>query len=144
MNPPGEIALVQYGHLKMLWIFVSSIFLIQRLRKPFGISSSYPSSFWHAVCPRFFFFFFWFIYLFVIILPLGLLPSVRPATFSGKVERKDSVGTIITNSKVQKWRFIIFWPSQVWDQDWNTIMSLKAKLHTLCSHFLWWPFADQY
>lgn len=145
MNPWGKIALVQYGHLKMLWIFVSSIFLIQRLRNPIGICSSYPPAFYTLFAPGFFFFFGGgLIYLFVIILPLGLLPSVRSAIFSEEGERKDSDGTITTNSKVQKWRLMILWPSQAWDQDWNTDTSLNAKLQTLCSHFLWWPFADQY
>lgn len=91
--------------------------------------SETPLEFLHLILQAFYTLFapgfFCFVYLFAII----LLPSVRPATFSGEVERMDSVGTIITNSKVQKWRLMILWPSQACDQDWNTITSLNAKLH---------------
>lgn len=83
MNPPREIALVQYGHLKMLWIFVSSIFLIQRLRNPYGVFHIFSFKLFNTPFGLRFFFFPRFIYLFVITSPLGLLVAVQPATFPG-------------------------------------------------------------
>lgn len=62
MNPLGEKALVQYGHLKMLWIFVSSIFLIQRVRKPSGVLLILSFKLL-TCCLCFFLFFSLFIYL---------------------------------------------------------------------------------